>query len=48
MDRDKLLNSIIFADDDTKIVSGAAHFEVQLRAQQLLDDIAKLADFADN
>ena len=47
MDRDKLLNSIMFADDATIVVSGATHFEVQLRAQQLLDVMAKFADFAD-
>ena len=47
MDRDKLLNSIMFADDATIVVSGNTHFEVQLRAQQLLDVIAKFADFAD-
>ena len=47
MDRDKILNSIMFADDATIVVSGATHFEVQLRAQQLLDVIAKFADFAD-
>ena len=47
MDRDKILNSIMFADDATIVVSGATHFEVQLRAQQLLDLIAKFADFAD-
>ena len=28
MDRDKLLNSIMFADDATIVVSGATHFEV--------------------
>ena len=37
----------MFADDATIVVSGATHFEVQLRAQQLLDVIAKFADFAD-
>ena len=47
MDRDTLLNSIMFADDAIIIVSGATHFEVQLRAQQVLDVIAKFADFAD-
>ena len=47
MDRGNLLNSIMFADDATIIVSGATHFEVQLRAQQLLDILAKFASFAD-
>ena len=37
----------MFADDATIIVSAATHFEVKLRAQQLLDVIAKFADFAD-
>ena len=32
MDRDKVLNSIMFADDANIVVSGATHFEVQLRA----------------
>ena len=29
------------------VVSGATHFDLQLRAQQLLDIIAKFVDFAD-
>ena len=37
----------MFADDATIVRSGATYFEVQLRAQQLLDVIAKFADFAD-
>ena len=47
MDRDKLLNSIMFADDATIIVSGATHFEVQSWALKFQDDIIKFADFAD-
>ena len=46
-EQDKFLNSIVFADDATIVVSGATNHEVQLRAQQLLDIIARFADFTD-
>ena len=48
MDKDKLLNSIMFTDDAIILVSGsgATNLEVHVRAQQF-DVIAEFADFAD-
>ena len=45
-DGKKLVNAVVFADDSTLVVTGDTNFEIQQRAQKLLDTVAQFADFA--
>ena len=42
----KLVNAVVFADDSTLVVTGDTNFEIQQRAQKLLDTVAQFADLA--
>ena len=45
-DGKKFVNAVVFADDSTLVVTGDTNFEIQHRAQKLLDTVTQFADFA--